>query len=225
MTQRFETIGMPLTIYEGVSYHDSRILNRHERNNPLAIQRLWSVTYGHLDMIQRFLDSNQRYGIFCEDDILVNRTLPEHLPNIVQDCDAMHLDILLLGYMKTCKVEGWMAGHTEIMVEKKRPYTYHEYPSDQWGVHMYMLSRKGAQRIIDTYAYPSGYADKYMHDSTRPFSPDWTISKCPGLRRGLISPMFAVEDGADPYEHYGHEGQWQFHMDTFRAHFVPDVFI
>lgn len=225
MTQRFDAVGMPLSIYEGVSYTDSRIVNHHARNNPLAIQRLWSVTYGHLDMIQRFLDSKQPYGIFCEDDILVNRTLPRHLPNIVEDCDAMDLDILLLGYMKTCKVEGWMAGHTEILVEKKRPYTYHEYPDDQWGVHMYMLSRKGAQRIIDTYAYPSGYADKYIHDASRPFSPDWTISKCPGLRRALISPMFAVEDGADPYEHYGHDGQWRFHMDTFRANYIPEVFI
>lgn len=225
MTQRFDAVGMSLSIYEGVTYTDSRIVNHHSRNNPLAIQRLWSVTYGHLDMIQRFLDSNEPYGIFCEDDILVNRTLPQHLPNIVEDCEAMDVDILLLGYMKTCKVESWMAGYQEIMVEKKRPYTYHEYPNDQWGVHMYMLSRKGAKRIIETYAYPSGYADKYIHDASRPFSPDWTISKCPGLRRGLISPMFAVEDGADPYEHYGHEGQWQFHMDTFRANYIPEVFL
>jgi hypothetical protein len=147
----------------------------------------------------------------------------------------MGVDILLLGYMKTCKVEGWMTGHAEISVPPMettttRPYTYHEYPDDQWGVHMYMLSRQGAQRILDTYAYPNerglrSFADTYVDDPTRPFSPDWTISKCPGLRRALISPMFAVEDGADPYEHYGHDGQWQFHMDTFRANYVPEVFI
>ena len=261
MTRRFETVGMPLSIYEGVPYTDPRILNIHERNNPLAIQRLWSVTYGHLDMIQQFVDSHQPYGIFCEDDIMVNRTLPEHLSHIVQECDVMQLDILLLGYMKTYKVESWMTGHAEIASFPKRPYTYHEYPDDQWGVHMYMLSRKGAERILETYAYHeadtsllrseaspttlcsnpcstvlrtyvplvphdlASYADKYVNDPTRPFSPDWTISKCPGLRRALISPMFAVEDGADPYVHYGHDGQWQFHMDTFRANYVPEVFV
>jgi hypothetical protein len=223
MTERFRKLGMPLSIYPGVSFTNPRILNREGRNNSLSIQRLWSVTYGHLDMIQRFLDSDASYGIFCEDDILVNRTLPHELPHIMRECDDMAVDILLLGYMKTYKVEAWMAGHARMGDFPGRPYTYHDYPNDQWGVHMYMLSRSGARRILGTYAY--GYADRHIDDPDHPFSPDWTISKCPGLKRALISPMMAVEDGRDSYEHYGHEGQWRFHMETFRAHFVPGLFI
>jgi len=219
MTRRFETVGLPLRIFSGVSFSDNRILNFEKRKNTLAVQRLWSVTYGHLDMIQRFIQTNKPFGIFCEDDILVNRTLPTHLFNIIDDFTDMKLDILLLGYMTTHKIEGWMADYKEITCENKRPYTYHNYPENQWGVHMYMLSRKGAKEIIKKYM--DGYAD----NPENIFSPDWTISKCPGLKRAIIYPMFAVEDGADLYEHYDHSGQYNFHMDTFKFNYIPEVFI
>ena len=224
MARRFDTIGLPLDIFHGVSFYDERILNIGKRKNPLAIQRLWSVTYGHLDMIQRFINTNKPYGIFCEDDIMVNRTLPVHLLNIMEECTIMKLDILLLGYMITQKIEDWMSDYKEIECvcgqrDEVRPYKYHDYPDNQWGVHMYMLSHEGAKKIIETYA--NGYAD----NPENVFSPDWTISKCPGLKRAIIYPMFAVEDGADLYEHYGHTGQYNFHMDTFKSNYIPDVFI
>jgi len=221
MIQRFETVGLPLQIYEGVSFTDPRIRGHicSERKNSLSVQRLWSVTYGHLDMIQRFLRTEQPYGLFCEDDILVNRTLPDHIQNIMEDCKEMQVDCLLLGYMMTFKVEGWMANYEEIHTGVSRSYRYHNYPEELWGVHMYMLSRAGALKIIETYAH--GYADIPDHV----FSPDWTISKCPGVKRAIIYPMFAVEDGKDTMEHYNHEGQYQFHMNTFKHNYIPEVFI
>uniref|UniRef100_A0A6C0HVV9 Uncharacterized protein n=1 Tax=viral metagenome TaxID=1070528 RepID=A0A6C0HVV9_9ZZZZ len=231
MIQRFETIGLPLQIYEGVSFTDPRIINfaysegqrrspeEYERKNSLSVQRLWSVTYGHLDMIQRFLDTEQPYGLFCEDDILVNRTLPDHIQNIMEECKEMQVDCLLLGYMITFKVEGWMEHYEEIQPFPSRSYRYHNYPDELWGVHMYMLSRAGALKIIETYA--NGYADVPNHV----FSPDWTISKCPGVKRAIIYPMFAVEDGKDTMEHYNHDGQYQFHMNTFKHNYISEVFI
>ena len=231
MIQRFETVGLPLQIYEGVSFTDPRIINytcserqrrspeEYERNNSLSVQRLWSVTYGHLDMIQRFLHTEQPYGLFCEDDILVNRTFPDHIQNIMEDCKEMQVDCLLLGYMMTYKIEGWMQGYEEICTTTSRSYRYHNYPEELWGVHMYMLSRAGALKIIETYA--NGYADVPNHV----FSPDWTISKCPGVKRAIIYPMFAVEDGKDTIEHYNHDGQYQFHMNTFKHNYIPEVFI
>ena len=220
MIQRFETVGLPLQIYEGVPFTDPRIVNgSSERNNSLSIQRLWSVTYGHLDMIQRFLRTEQPYGLFCEDDILVNRTLPDHIQNIMEECKEMQVDCLLLGYMMTFKVEEWMEHYEEISTGVSRPYRYHNYPEELWGVHMYMLSRAGALKIIETYAH--GYADV----PNNVFSPDWTISKCPGVKRAIIYPMFAVEDGKDTMEHYNHEGQYQFHMNTFKHNYISEVFI
>jgi hypothetical protein len=223
MRTRFRELGMKLNIYEGVHFGNSRIINNETRNIPQSVQRLWSVTYGHLDMINRFIQSNKPFGIFCEDDIIVNRTLPYHLPYIMDECASMNIDILLLGYMKTFKVEGWMQGHEEIGKVPGRPYTYHNYPDDQWGVHMYMLSRNGAIHILKEYAH--SYADDNVNNSEKPFSPDWTITKCPGLKRALISPMFAVEDGGDSYEHYGHDGQYRFHMDTYKFNYVQGLFI
>jgi len=253
MKTRFDTLGLNLHIYEGVPHTDPRIIATDSRQISPVIQRLWSVTYGHLDMIQFFLNSGKQFGIFCEDDIVINRTLPMNLPHIMSECTEMGIECLLLGYMKTYKVEGWMSGHETICafpnssgdsvayrVSSKggwkpplpeRPYTYHAYPNDQWGVHLYMLSRSGAKKILDTYATvlrtseSRSYADTNINDSNRPFSPDWTITKCPGLKRALISPMFACEDGRDSYDHYAHDGQYNFHMETFRFNYVPDLFI
>ena len=260
MKTRFDALGLNLNIYDGVPHTDQRIISTDSRQISPVIQRLWSVTYGHLDMIQFFLNSGKQFGIFCEDDIVINRTLPLNLPHIMSECTEMGTECLLLGYMKTYKVEGWMAGHETIRAFPERPYTYHAYPNDQWGVHLYMLSRSGAKKILDTYAseatmnvsplpnssgdrrspselvvsglqgteapWPtSSYADTNINDSTRPFSPDWTITKCPGLKRALISPMFACEDGRDSYDHYAHDGQYNFHMETFRFNYVPNLFI
>jgi len=230
MTHRFRALGLELHIYGGVPPSDPRITITPERPISRANQRLWSVTYGHLDMIQRFYDSRKPYGLFCEDDIVVSRALPYNLPFILSECNEAGIECLLLGYMKTFKVEGWMAGHATRCAFPDRPYTYHAYPQDQWGVHLYMLSRVGAKKILDAYAAPMAgsagpYADRYRDDPDKPFSPDWTITKCPGLSRALISPMFACEDGADPYEHYAHDGQYNFHMETFRANYVPGLFI
>lgn len=231
MKERFESMGLNLQIYDGVPHTDPRIINNvktkagTKRNISAQLQRLWSVTYGHIDMIQKFYDSKKAYGLFCEDDIYVNRTLPFHLPHIVSEASGLELDVLLLGYMKTHKIEGWMAGHELMYAPRGRPYTYHHYPNDQWGVHLYMLSREGARKILDQYSGESGYADLYVDIPEKSFSPDWTITKCPGIKRALIAPMFAVEDGKDPYEHYGHDGQYWFHMETTRANYIPGVFI
>jgi hypothetical protein len=218
MTDRFRKLGLDLVIYGGVPHSDPRIANGENRRISPQVQRLWSVTYGHLDMIRLFYDSGKTYGLFCEDDIVVSRQLPKNIPFIMQEFDAMRLDVLLLGYMKTFKVEGWMTGHELKREFDDRPYTYHNYPDDQWGVHLYMLGREGAKKILDAYA--SGFADE---NPEHPFSPDWTISKVGN--RALISPMFAVEDGRDSWAHYNHQGQFDFHINTFKFNYIPDVFI
>jgi hypothetical protein len=219
MTNRFRHIQLELIVYDGVPHTDPRIQNiEGVRENSPSVQRLWSVTYGHLDMIQMFYDSGKSFGFFCEDDIVIHRDLPLLIPHIMEEYSAMDINLLLLGYMKTCKIEGWMTGH-EIKHEfPGRPYTYHNYPQDQWGVHLYMMDRKGAKRILDTYAH--GFADSRPDI---PFSPDWTISKIEN--HALISPMYAVEDGRDSWSHYNHQGQYDFHMQTFSFNYIPDKFI
>ena len=218
MSERFQKLGLDLIVYGGVPHTDPRIANINGRNINTQVQRVWSVTYGHLDMIQMFYDSGKSFGFFCEDDIIINTDLPRIIPNIMQEFSEMNLDLLLLGYMKTFKVEGWMTGYETKHHFEDRPYTYHNYPQDQWGVHLYMINRNGAKKILDAYAL--GFADE---NPDHPFSPDWTISKIGN--RALISPLFAVEDGRDSWEHYGHQGQFDFHMQTFSFNYIPDKFI
>lgn len=226
MRERFASLGLELQIYAGVPHTDPRIAG-HGLSPDL--QRLWSVTYGHLDMIQRFYDGGKPFGLFGEDDVVVNRTLPLNLPYLIAEASQLGLDVVLLGYMKTYKVASWMAGYATYpgseSIAAGRPYTYHKYPADQWGVHLYMVSRAGARRILDEFSGKGRYADRYVNDPARPFSPDWTITKCPGIRRALVSPMFAVEDGGDDYEHYAHGGQYQFHRETYTFNYVPGLFV
>jgi hypothetical protein len=211
MKTRFETLGLNLQIYEGVPPTDHRISITETRQISQDEQRLWSIVYGHLDMIQLFYDSGKRYGFFCEDDIVVSTQFPIELPQIMYEFDQMRLDILLLGYMITYKIKDWMTGYSSKCDFTERPYTYHNYPHGQWGAHLYMLNRAGAKKILDEYSH--GWADKNYGVEGKPFSPDWTITKTGN--RALITPLMAVEDGKDSLEHYSHEGQYRFHMDTF----------
>ena len=222
MTKRWNTLGIPLHVYDGVPHTDARL--QHPALSS-GVQRLWSVTYGHLDMIQQFVDTNKEFGLFCEDDILIHQDLVKTLPYIMSDMNEFSIDFLLLGYMTTVPIQPWMGSYELIHPCSDTGYQYHQYPQDQWGVHLYMMSRKAAIHILHTYDSSSHYARSNIHNPDHPFSPDWTISKCPGIRSALIAPMLAVEDGQDSYEHYAHDGQYQFHRTTFLNNYREGEFL
>jgi GR25 family glycosyltransferase involved in LPS biosynthesis len=216
MKERFENIGIHLNIYGGVPPTDPRIENH---GIPESEQRLWSVTYGHIDMMQQFLNTNKKYGLFCEDDVMMHKELPELLPTIMNEFEEMKLDILLLGHMTNFKIEEWMQGYDLKHRFENRPYKYHNYHSHHWGAHLYMISRSYAQWFIDNFG--NGYADRTITDKNiAPFSPDWTITK--NGNRALMYPMLAVEDAKGHYDHYG---QRNFHVDSHNLNCIPDKFI
>ena len=227
MKDRFSKIGIPLIVYGGVEHDDKRLQNMKLSE---GVRRLWSITYGHLDMIQMFLDSGKEYGLFMENDILIRKDLTEKLPRVMEQLNQGEIEFCLLGYMITHAVNPFSSiYHTKYTKNGKMVYDrtfehrLHMYPHDQWGVHLYMMNRSGAQKILDTYA--GGYADEHIDNPEKPFSPDWTISKCPDVNRALLYPMLAVEDGSDSYDHYAHDGQYNFHMETFRFNYIKDIFI
>lgn len=224
MRTRFNTLGLDLVISDGVEHTDSRIADTDIRKISASEKRLWSATYGHLDMIRDFADSGKRYGFFCEYDIVVCHDFVERITPIMEEFDLLDVDLLLLGYMTTSEISEnnhWTPQCKQINIPESRPYKYHYYPNDQWGVHLYMISQSGAKLILETYA--NGYADANINVPDRPFSPDWTISKIP--RRALIYPMIAVEDGSDTMEHYNHYGQFAFHKETFIFNTRDRIFI
>jgi hypothetical protein len=63
MKERFAKVGLDLNIFEGVEITDPRI-----DTQPIGegIKRLWSITYGHVDMLKLFLKTDKKYGFFCE---------------------------------------------------------------------------------------------------------------------------------------------------------------
>ena len=66
MIMRFQYLDLSFNFYEGVD------LFTDPRTKEFNISAS-SCMYGHLDMIYKFyFNTNKKYGIFCEDDILID---------------------------------------------------------------------------------------------------------------------------------------------------------
>lgn len=217
MTDRFSQLGLHLHIHGGVQMDDPRL----QFSDDLAHRRLASVFYGHLDNIKAFYDTGKPYGFFCEDDVHISRDLAKELPTIISEFDAMSLDILLLGYMTTSPIEWWMHGYPLVYDGGPQvPYRYHRYPQNQWGVHLFMVSRAYAKTMLEV--FDATYAARaHMDPSLATYNPDWTLSKHTP-NRALRYPMMAVEDGKGKYEHWG---QGEFHRNSHSANYREGEFL
>jgi hypothetical protein len=213
MEDRFKKAGVPLHFYEGVSFTDPRIPSSINHGTKL----IWSIFYGHLDMIETFYyRTTKPFGIFCEDDVRIRKDMAERLPGIIDDFRGMHLDVLLLGYLVQHVIQ--RDDPVFPILAERDDATYREYHNDIWGAQMYMLSRAHAKTILDRYT--NGYADRTLTDQgMTPFCADYTITK--DGRRALLYPMMAVEDGRKFYEH---DGQGSFHQQCYRCNFREDLF-
>lgn len=206
MSERFQTVGITdFTMYYGVSLSDPRIDPTKSEN----VKRCHSCMYGHLTMIEDFLNNHSStYGIFCEDDILLDVDFKTKITGVIEDFEKQKLDVLLLGYLVTDVIDGDAP-------YQRDQYKYYEYTMESvWGTQMYMLSRKQARHIID----------KYMRAESptlyEPFSADWTITK-EGNRR-IVYPMLAIEDGKSVYED---KGQARFHALAHSVHLNVSTYI
>lgn len=202
MNDKFVKIGIDCKVMQGASDTDPRM---HVNKNDKA----WSCMYGHLDMINDFLKTDNEYGIFCEDDIKIHKDILNLLPQIIDNFKKLELDVLLLGYLLPF-----------VPNTGKEQFTYHDFTNDTWGTQMYMLSRKQCKYLIDNYYY--GYADQsFVDPNLTPFSSDWIITK--KGNRALISPPIAVENGE--FETISHLGQRNYHVACFQTHYNKDVHI
>jgi hypothetical protein len=177
-------------------------------------------------MINKFInETDKEYGVFCEDDIYLDKELANDIPRLVEDFKALNLDVLLLGYLTKYKIETWFGEygvkqlHSEQQI-KIHERNYHNYPNHLWGGQMYMLSRTHAKNLLDKYYYD--YAEKSLNAELQltPFCSDWTITK--DGNRAIVYPMYAVEDGKT---HYEDGGQNNFHKDCFYCNYDPTQFI
>jgi len=209
MLDRFQTIGISqehVTVYPGVSYES--LLERVDPTKTIKIpdplHKTWSIAFGHLDMIRKFYEeTNKEWAIFCEDDILLHSEFSKYLEPILQDCQQLRLDILLIGYLCENPIDTYNnfpaytphPHHQFLMPPNK--YKYLHYPEDTWGAQMYLLSRPYAKQLLET--YHAAYALQTLQQPTsssflKPFSADWTITK-DASSRALLYPLLVVEDG------------------------------
>jgi GR25 family glycosyltransferase involved in LPS biosynthesis len=216
----FSERGLEARFYDGVGPDDPRISGRPLRPN---VQRAWSIMYGHLDMLQLFLEAGTPFGIFCEDDILIRRDFGVHLPQILEHFKELKLDVLLLGNlcsnpnfrfcsnfpeMVTSSLSMLSAPSEPFQSAPKEPYPFKYYAYDSnpesavWGTQMYMLHRDQAQFLVQKYA--NGYSDATLSDkSLVHFSADWTITK--EGTKAIIYPLVAIESYETEYADAGQD--------------------
>jgi hypothetical protein len=227
MTERFRIAGVSAVLHPGVPVSDPRIDGRGLIPHT---QKCWSCMYGHLDMIRDFVNNDPReYGVFCEDDILIDINLKPRLEHILGDFDILGLDTLLLGYLITYPLVGDSNGgyakvrqsiYVDIETTETTAFRFYEY-GDIWGTQMYLLSKKQARKIIEKYA--NGYADEFLKNPDAifpPFSADWSITK--EGNRCIVYPMLAIEDGLTNYDD---QGQYDFHMSAHSSHIHTSTYI
>jgi len=195
---RFNQLDLTVIFYDGVDQ------DKDPRIRSDDYKQCVSCMYGHLDMIQMFLsDSDKPFGIFCEDDIYLHKGSAKRLDEITAEFANLDLDVLLLGYLITYSPNP-DDNHYLSVTENHR---FYEYGEETWGTQMYMISRKYAKQLLDTYSTANRPTEK-------PFASDWTITK--DGKRAFLYPMLAVEDGETHYDHYG---QGQFHQNVFHHNY------
>ncbi len=167
MKKRFDMLNMKYQFFDGVASENSGL----------------SCMYGHLQMLQKFVESNDPYVIICEDDVHLHQDFWILIQQAIDKIATY--DIILLGYLYISKTMTW----------KQMDDRLYEYPDDLWGTQMYLISRRHAIYCLET----------FKRDQTEPFSADWTITK--SGKRVILWPMIAVEEKG----HHDHFGQQAFH--------------
>lgn len=228
MRSQWAAIGLEdhVWMYEGIDLTDPRvteILTDDPVHNGDGGRRCFTITWGHLDMVKRFVtETSYEYAIFCENDILISRNLDEEVA-WARECMRKHdLDIVLLGYLNCVAPEAYPQYYSKHHSSEadgtgRTLYSYHD---DQWGVQMYMISRAYAQRLLDTYTLDFVRQSWEKKPGVPPFSPDHTLSKlAPPEKRAMLLPMAALEDGTTEYDHGGHHN---FHQASFHLYYSPE---
>lgn len=218
MIDRFNKLDFKKIIFTPEVYKDDkRISNLSDRENYDKIEkRTWSIMLQHLDSVRDFYNNNESdICIICEDDITISKDFNEKLQDIIQKFYELNLDVLMLGYLIPFKIHNYNPYFKQI--DHFNNYTYYTYPNDLWGTQMYMISRKYANFLLDTFTIE--YAYKNIGTENH-FSSDWIITK--NGNRALIYPMIAVEEGVNLSDDYY---QGLFHKTCYDVNYVKDKFI
>jgi GR25 family glycosyltransferase involved in LPS biosynthesis len=144
----------------------------------------------HVDGIRDFYENtNYDHCLIVEDDIHISKELTTDIQQIKKDFSEMNLDVLMLGCILVYKLDMNTHLHKAYfpIVNNSGKYSYHNYPDDIWGSHLYMISRTYAKMILEKFSTP------YTEDSMKiPYNPDMILTKVG--KRALLNPMLAIEE-------------------------------
>ena len=216
MEQKFDHFQLPVQFYSGVSSVDERICFVENEN----MRRTWSICYGHLDMMNHFVNhSNKDYLILCEDDIIIHKDFTKKLPQAIDVMKKHNLDILLLGYLCSNPVDTY-SNFPEITTEySSETFKILQYIEDTWGTQMFMITRNHSKRMLSKFYHD--YAIKTLNDkSLVPFSSDWLLTK--DGKRALLYPLLVIENGHSDYED---EGQRNNRINCYKFSFKENTYI
>jgi hypothetical protein len=202
MQTKFSNLGLHVTVNPGVPPTDGRIVGRGFSPGQA---RVWSIMYGHLDMIRWFYyTSTADVGFFCEDDILIRTDFAERIPDILARFYTLDLDIMSIGYLCENPIDTYTNFPTLLPATEEFPYKILGYPdaNSVWGTQMYALSRKKAGEILKK--YETGYAEGTVTDPQKLpyFAADWILTK--DGKRALIYPLLVIE-GSKGIDHEAHD--------------------
>lgn len=225
MDERFRACEIDCLFVEGISLEDEKIKNK------IGVDHgAWSCMYGHLKMIETFYNnSDKKYAILCENDLYLHKNIKSLIPDIIYDFNHFDLDILLLSYLVSDRMEesGYFdPNNNPINGTSQIQFTYHKNLHEWlWGAQMYMINKSYAKYILDTYLY-SDYAERTITDkSLKHFNTDFTITK-DSPKKMVIHPMLAVEEGGrDGFHTINNPIDMDFHRRCHLKNFDPNVYI
>jgi GR25 family glycosyltransferase involved in LPS biosynthesis len=229
MMKRFNQLEFSdINFIKEVYKNDERITSLSNMENYEKIDpRTWSIMLQHMDSVKDFYYNKQSdLCILCEDDIMISKYLKEDLKDIITNFYKLNLDVIMLGYLLPFKIDSYNTYFKELHQtsessessesSQSSQYKYYTYPNDIWGTQMYMISKKYAKYLLDTFHI--NYA--YDNIEINPYSSDWIITK--NGNRALLYPMVAVEEGINLSDD---ECQISYHKLCYAINFVEDKFI
>lgn len=189
MINRFNSLGMEMKFFDGVSHNDDRLIN-------LTDKQTSSILFGHLDILRDFFfNSDKKYAFIFEDDTIIHKDFVSKIKNILVDFEQMNLDILLLGYLINFVP-------TEHKITGDLNYSYYCYGDDLWGTQAMLVSRKHARDVISNYK-------NFPYDGS--LGIDSILTKQGS--RAMIYPPLACEDGLTKYLD---QGQQSYHDSCYK---------
>jgi len=130
---------------KNLSNYDSRFINAYE----------YGCTLSHLKAIQQFYDSNEEYGIICEDDMTLE-FLPLWKTSLFDVIKKAPNDweVIMLGYILFGKYD-----HVKDLYNKFIPAVHCSTIS-------YCINRSGAKRILEKHTYET--PNLHLYKNQRP---------------------------------------------------------